>query len=216
MHCPCSCFAALKFGGFLLCRSFSSTAPAFVRPCPDSAINKPCYVKILFTVNRNATLCYLGHKGDNKPSSERRRAAALQQKMGWSADCPCPCPAWAALALQPWSPPSQAVWQFLLPVHRSALLRATAMPESRPWCICFDASAGSGELLQQPSQQGQETRFVPALPGTGEVFFSARSGCSNLLLSKAVLEGKSLFIFSSFLPSDGSRTDLDLGCFPGQ
>lgn len=111
----CSCFAAWKFGGFLLCRSFASTAPAcskiFVMPCPDSAINRPCNVKILLTVNRNASLCYQGHKGGNKPRSGTRPAVALQQRMGWSADCPCPCPAWPAPALQPWSPPSQAMWQ---------------------------------------------------------------------------------------------------------
>lgn len=165
----CSCFAALKFEfGFLICRSFASTAPAFcktfVRSCPDSAINKHCYVKILLTVNRNTTLCYQGHKGGNKPRSETRpAAAALRQKMGWSANCPCPCSAWPALALQAWTPPSQAMWQFPGSQFTTA---PSSEPQPRhkvPWCVCFDVSAGR-------QRGGAVTAAQPA--GAGNTFCS--------------------------------------------
>lgn len=207
---------ALKF---LIGRSFASTAPAFcktfVKPCPHSAINKPCYVKILLTVSQIAALCYQGHEEGNKPRNETRPAAALQQKMGWSADCPCPCPAWPALALQPWTPPSQAMWQF--PRSQSTV---AAFSEPQP---CYKAGpgaftlvplqAGRRELLQQPScQQGQETRSVPTLPGMDELFFCARRECSNLLPSKAVWEAK---VCSSFTLSFHQMATGQI-CFPDQ
>lgn len=42
----CSCFAALKFGGFLLCRSFASRAPAFCK-----ALSSLCYQQTLLCEN---------------------------------------------------------------------------------------------------------------------------------------------------------------------
>lgn len=153
-------------------------------------------------MNRNATLCYQGCKGGNKPRSETRSAAALQHKMGWSADCPRLCPPWPALALQPvlWTPPSQPMWQF--PWSQS-----TIAPFSEPQ-PCHKAGpgafalmplqAGSGELLQQSSQQGQETCFVPALLGGSFLL------CKKGVFKSAAVQGSAgkqnlvyLFLFPS-------------------
>jgi len=114
------------------------------------------------------------------PNPEREQDRQQHRSERWARWQIAPAlPTIPASAAQPPGPSSPShVMVALVPAHTSALLGATALPQSCSRCICFGASVGRQRGVgpaAYPAGAGDTTHIVPAPPATTELRFSARS-----------------------------------------
>ena len=186
---PLRCFEIQWFSALqVLCQHSSSLLQDLSKALPQLSYQQT-YVKKHLTVNRNAALCCQGTQVKHQTQrGSKTSGSSTAAKDGLVGRLLLPCPAIPASAAWPPDPfgPGHVVVP-LLPAHTSALLRATAMPQSCSWCICFDASAdrqqGAGPAAR-PAGAGDTTHVVPAPLGTAEVCFSARRGAQICCLPR--------------------------------